>query len=102
MKKNILRERLEKLGWTPWELAKRYTIHEGQPPHRDKIRGRFSTIQRALNNPENVSFGIIQTLIALVGGEIQYVWHDFPQDSEEISVQDYGDGKECQTENSQD
>ncbi|MBD2524099.1 hypothetical protein [Nostoc sp. FACHB-133] len=69
-----LPQRLKQLGLTGWGLAKICTIQEGQEPNEKNVRRNYSSIKRAIDNPDSISLGLYKTIIMLVGGKLHHVW----------------------------
>lgn len=75
MKKEILEDRLQELGWTPYKLAQLVSqlrsVEEGK---EKKVTSFVSSVRQALNNPDSSSLKTIETLIKALDGELIIRW----------------------------
>ena len=66
---NILSERLEQLGLTKYEIAKRLAAKEGKKP------GQIATrVSQTIENPEKRQFSNVADVVRELGGEIVIRW----------------------------
>lgn len=75
MKKEILEDRLQELGWTPYKLAQLVSqlrsVEEGK---EKRVTSFVSSVRQALNNPDSSSLKTIETLIKALDGELIIRW----------------------------
>lgn len=75
MKKEILEDRLQELGWSPYKLAQLVSqlrsVEEGK---EKRVTSFVSSVRQALNNPDSSSLKTIETLIKALDGELIIRW----------------------------
>lgn len=75
MKKEILEDRLQELGWSPYKLAQLVSqlrsIEEGK---EKRVTSFVSSVRQAINNPDSSSLKTIETLIKALDGELIIRW----------------------------
>lgn len=69
-----LQQRIYELGWSAWELSKAYTAYQGEELSEKNIRCNYTTVKRAIENPNSISLGIYKNIIASLGGKILHEW----------------------------
>lgn len=77
--KNTLNNRLEELGVTLYQIAKRYSEILGE----DSPATRYhSAISKAFENSENSKLKTVETIVQALGGKIVIEWDDnFPTEA---------------------
>lgn len=75
MKKEILQERLEQLGWSRYRLTQEYCRVRGEPTDPPTVKRYEGTIKRALENPNKSSSQVIEALIKALDGEQIVRWN---------------------------
>ncbi len=75
MRKEILVNRLNELGWSAYKLAQMVTLLRSQEEKEEKKVSNFvSLVRNALNKPDNSSLKTIETLVKALDGEIIIRW----------------------------
>ena len=69
--KEILEERLNDLGITRYELAKRIAEKRG----KKKVTDVSSMVSNTLDSPENRRYSNIAEIVEALGGDIVIRWH---------------------------
>lgn len=75
-----LDKKLESLGWTMWAFTRAYTIAGGEEPTENNIRRNYTTIRRAIKNPDAISLGLYKSIIAVIGGKLHHTWSEIPEE----------------------
>lgn len=75
MQAEILKNRLNQLGWTQYRLTKEYCRAKGEEPDADLIRRYGGKVKRALETPEVVGFEVIRHLVIALDGELILRWN---------------------------
>jgi len=75
MKKEILQDRLEQLGWSRYRLTQEYCRVRGEPTDPSTVKRYEGTIKRALENPNKSSSQVIEALIKALDGEQIVRWN---------------------------
>lgn len=75
MKKEILEDRLQELGWSPYKLAQLVSKLRSKEEGKEKrVTSFVSSVRQALNNPDSSSLKTIETLIKALDGELIIRW----------------------------
>lgn len=75
MRKEILENRLNELGWSAYKLAQMVTLLRSQEEKEEKKVSNFvSLVRNALSKPDNSSLKTIETLVKALDGEIIIRW----------------------------
>ena len=75
MRKEILQDRLQQLGWSRYRLTQEYCRVRGEPTDPSTIKRYEGTIKRALENPNRSSSEVIEFLIKALDGEQVVRWN---------------------------
>lgn len=72
-----LKERQKALGYTNYELAKRYSkLKNLDSEYNQKILNYTSTVNRITTCPEKTTFQNLHYIITILGGSLAIVWLD--------------------------
>lgn len=75
MKKEILEDRLQELGWSAYKLAQIVSQLRAEEEGKEKkVTSFVSSVRQALNNPDSSSLKTIETLIKALDGELIIRW----------------------------
>lgn len=75
MKKEILEDRLQELGWSAYKLAQVVSqIKSEEEGEEKKVTSFVSSVRQALNSPDKSSLKTIETLIKALDGELVIRW----------------------------
>lgn len=74
MRKEILEDRLQELGWSAYRVAKEIARLKGEEDQISRPTRYATAVRQALENPDNSSFRTIESLIAAMGGQLIIRW----------------------------
>lgn len=75
MQAEILKNRLNQLGWSRYRLTKEYCRAKGEEPDVTLIKKYDGKVKRALEKPDKVSFEVIKHLVIALDGELIMRWN---------------------------
>ncbi|MEO0686313.1 MAG: RAMP superfamily CRISPR-associated protein, partial [Cyanobacteria bacterium J06649_11] len=82
MDKKILQERLKKLNWTPYRLAKEVCALKAEGGKIPPVTQYQSAVSRAVSEPKKSKLETIEELIKALGGTLIIKWNDEPEAAE--------------------
>lgn len=74
--KEVLAQRIEKLGYTQYKVTQEVCKLRAEGDEIPPVTRYNSTVAKALNDPQNVKFYVLEDLIKALGGELIVRWHD--------------------------
>ncbi len=74
--KDVLAQRIEKLGYTQYKVTQEICKLRAEGDEIPPVTRYNSTVAKALNDPQNVKFYLIEDLIKSLGGELVVRWHE--------------------------
>lgn len=79
MRSEVLEQRLEELGWSPYRAAKEIAKLRGELEQAKRPTRYASAVRQALENPNRSSFETIERLVTALGGQLVIRWEERQQ-----------------------